>query len=68
MENTLNQVLLKSESVISNVNDIKNIKLPALREVLEYVAASRSKNFAYTKHSAHTKTSTKGCAMGCLGG
>jgi len=68
MQNTLNQLILRSESVIGNTDEIKKVKLPALREVLGYVTASRSKDCAYTKHSAHTKTSTGGCVMGCIGG
>jgi len=58
----------ETEDILSNEERIKEIELPALKEVFGYVYASRNKNMAYTKHSVHTKTSTKGCPMGCLGG
>jgi predicted HTH domain antitoxin len=58
----------ETEDILSNEERIQEIELPALKEVFGYVCASRNKNMAYTKHSAHTKTSTKGCPMGCLGG
>lgn len=67
MEN-VREVVGKAEVIMGDPNAMRNIKLPALEEVLQHVAASKDTINAYTKHSAHTKSSTKGCAMGCLGG
>lgn len=68
MELALNQMIRKSENILEKKEKIIELKLPALKEVFGYVFASREKNMAYTKHSAHTKTTTGGCPMGCLGG
>jgi hypothetical protein len=68
MLSELTQVIQKSHCIIGDTEKVEQIKLPALREVLGYVTASKNSEFAYTKHSAHTKTSTKGCPLGCLAG
>ncbi len=67
MEN-VRAVVDKAEVIMGNPNAMKNIKLPALEEVLRHVAAAKDTNNSYTKFSAHTKSSTRGCPMGCLGG
>ena len=64
----INQVVERAEVLMNTQEGINSIKLPALREVMEHVASTKENAHGYTKHSAHTKTSTKGCPMGCLGG
>lgn len=64
----VNEILKKNEEIISNNKEIEKVKLPALKEVIEHVASTKDSNGYYTKHSAHTKSSTKGCVMGCIGG
>lgn len=61
-------VLARVDEIIGDPLLIEGVKLPAVREVLEHVATAEKAGHAYTKHSAHTKTSTKGCVMGCIGG
>jgi hypothetical protein len=67
MEN-ITELIKKSEEIITNREAISKIKLPALKEVIEHVASTKNSHGYYTKHSAHTKSSTKGCVMGCLAG
>ena len=64
----VDEIRRKTETIMAHLEQLDNIELPALREVLQHVASSTRENNYYTKHSAHTKTSTKGCVMGCLGG
>ena len=57
--------IMKDESILHKIEN------PAIKDAFETVLAinkSDEIHGAYTKHSAHTKTSTKGCVMGCLGG
>ena len=64
----MNQVLEKAEVLMNDSDKMGEIARPALREILEHVASTKTKGFAYKKHSDHSKTSTKGCVMGCVGG
>lgn len=64
----INQIIEKVDVLISSEDGINSIKLPAIREVMEPVASSRENQLGYAKHSDHTKSSTRGCVMGCLGG
>lgn len=62
------EVVERAEAIMNDSQQIEQIQLPALKEVLQNVAASKDANNYYTKHSAHVKSSTKGCVMGCIGG
>ena len=64
----IEEVLQMSEEIIVNQKKINNVKLPALKEVIEHVASTKNSDGYYTKHSAHTKSSTRGCPVGCLAG
>jgi hypothetical protein len=65
---TLTQVLERADEVMSKPEEISKIELPALKEVMEQVAITKSGEFGHSKYTDHSKSSTKGCAMGCLGG
>lgn len=62
------EVLERADVLMSSQTGISTIELPALREVMENVVLIKESKFGYSKHSDHSKSSTKGCAMGCLGG
>jgi len=64
----INQVMEKVEDLMETPEGISSIELPALREVMEHVVTTKQHAFGYSKHSDHSKTSTKGCPLGCLGG
>ena len=64
----INQVIEKAKAVLTDEAKLAEVRLPALREVLKHVATSDTREFAYKKHSDHSKTSTGGCVMGCIGG
>ena len=64
----ISQVIEKAVDLMESTEGISNIKLPALREVMEHVVTTKQNAHGYSKHSDHSKTSTKGCPMGCLGG
>jgi len=49
-----------------NYQKKESINLPALKEVFEHVLFAKNSKGYYTKHTAHTKSSTKGCVMGCI--
>jgi len=53
---------------MSTGEEIEKIELPALREVMEQVASSKDSIYGYKRHSDHSKTSTRGCVMGCIVG
>lgn len=61
-------VLEKAEQVLSRPDGVDEIPLPAVRDVIRQVAEFENVHMGYKKHSNHTKTSTKGCVMGCIGG
>ena len=64
-------VTKKVKSVFQDEKKLQNISNPALKDTFETVLAINKSDElvgAYTKHSAHTKTSTRGCVMGCIGG
>lgn len=64
-------VTKKVKSVFQDERKLQNVSNPALKDAFESVLAINKSDElvgAYTKHSAHTKTSTKGCVMGCIGG
>lgn len=65
---TLAAVLERADDVMSRPEEVSKIELPALRELMEHVAVSKDGVYGYSKHSDHSATSTKGCAMGCIGG
>jgi hypothetical protein len=67
MENVMG-VVMRADMLIGCPAEFEKIRLPALKELLQHVSASMAGNNYYTKHSAHTKSSTKGCVMGCIGG
>ena len=67
MENVM-EVVTRADLLMGCSTGFDRIRLPALKEVLQHVAATREGNNYYTKHSAHTKSSTKGCTLGCMGG
>ena len=62
------EVIEKAAAIMADPGQVEKIELPALKEVVQNVAATRDANNYYTKHSAHTKSSTKGCVMGCISG
>lgn len=64
----MTQVLERADAVMGSKDSIKNIELPAIREVMEQVASSKGSVYGYKKHTDHSVTSTKGCVMGCIGG
>lgn len=64
----ISEVLEKCEEIIIDHEKIDNVNLPALKEVIEHVASTKNSDGYYTKHSAHTKSSTRGCIVGCLAG
>ncbi len=64
-------VTKKVKSVFQDERKLQNVSNPALKDAFESVLAINKSDElvgSYTKHSAHTKTSTKGCVMGCIGG
>ncbi|HBY01740.1 MAG TPA: hypothetical protein DEG92_04230 [Rikenellaceae bacterium] len=65
---TLTLVLEKANEVMGNRVEVENIKFPALREVMEEVIFTAGTVNDYTRHSDHSKSSTRGCVMGCVGG
>ncbi|MBI4679627.1 MAG: hypothetical protein HY753_00040 [Nitrospirae bacterium] len=68
MEN-MTAVIERANEVMGSEGGINNIKLPALREVMQEVTSSKAGiYYGYRRHSDHSKTSTKGCVMGCVGG
>ncbi len=61
----------KIKDCLEDESKIQEIKSPAMRDAFQTVSSINKNDKiigAYTKHSAHTKTSTKGCVMGCIGG
>ena len=64
----IDQVLERASAVMNDTSRRQSINLPALNEVMDHVATTNAKELGYKKHADHTKSSTKGCAMGCLGG
>jgi hypothetical protein len=58
----------KVEYLKENPDELAGIRLPAVREVFQHVIQSMGDAHFYSKHSDHSKTSTKGCAIGCIGG
>jgi hypothetical protein len=64
----LTAVLERADEVMSTGEEIEKIELPALREVMEQVASSKDSIYGYKRHSDHSKTSTRGCVMGCIVG
>jgi hypothetical protein len=52
----------------TKINKIENLALKDAFESVNAINNADEINGAYTKHSAHTKTSTRGCVAGCLGG
>jgi|GEM_PF-6370172 hypothetical protein len=64
----LTAVLERADVVMSQPEKISKIELPALKEVMEQVASSKDSVYGYSRHSDHSATSTRGCAMGCIGG
>lgn len=66
--NRANLVIEAAERLLRNPASVAAISRPAVREVFEHVATAAEAGFGYKKHGDHTKTSTKGCVMGCIGG
>ncbi len=65
---TLTLVLEKANAAMSNREEVESIKFPALKEVMEEVIFTEGTAYDYTRHSDHSKSSTRGCVMGCVGG
>lgn len=66
--NEIAEVLGRADVVMCSKVNIERIELPALRSVMEQVVKSREGVYGYSKYTDHSKSSTGGCAMGCLGG
>ena len=64
----ISEVLKITDKLINKPKEIEKIQLPALKEVIEHVASTKGSGNSYTKHTAHTQSNTKACAMGCIGG
>ncbi|MBI5326155.1 MAG: hypothetical protein HZB41_12940 [Ignavibacteriae bacterium] len=61
----------KIKEISSDESILLKMNYPALQDAFtSVIAINKSDEIigAYTKHSAHTKTNTRGCVMGCLGG
>lgn len=64
-------VTKKIKRVFEDEKILQKVENPAIKDAFETVLAINKSDEmigAYTKHSAHTKTSTRGCVMGCIGG
>lgn len=64
-------VTKKVKSILQDEKKLQKVSNLAVKDAFENVLAINKSDEtlgAYTKHSAHTKTSTKGCVMGCIGG
>lgn len=64
-------VTKKIKRVFEDEEILQKVENPAIKDAFETVLTINKSDEmigAYTKHSAHTKTSTRGCVMGCIGG
>ncbi len=66
--NEIEKVVERAHEVMKTGQGMQTVSLPALREVMEHVVSTNDRSFGYKKHSDHTKSSTRGCVMGCLSG
>lgn len=61
------QVVDKVNALMDSEDGLMSIERPALKEVMEHIMVTKD-IIGYSKHSDHSKSSTGGCALGCLGG